>query len=220
MIGPILLAGGLSGCDSSDFSPATPAAPAAPPQILPQAPQSCTFRMSELEYSDRVAWFTYDVRWFPPQDSGSAPIYQYEVGVYRAASRGYLEDDNSYVIEDVRELPTAYKTVRANDSATTDDLHEVEDIVSFPICEFIAANEDLLFGAEVSSVSSVGKSTPFTCVHAQELWEAIVLPVSASESWNDYYSSRCNPRAAHRNPEGRTGALSPPEPLLLKPLTK
>lgn len=187
----------VSACGSQRSSP-TPPIPAVP-QVLPQAPTSCTFRTTPLVFEDRVAAFFYDVRWFPPQESGSATVTSYELEIRREAVQGTIGEDG-YSVTSSRPLPTVYKNVPANPSTTTVDLHTAEDAVTFPICEFIAAREDLYFFLEVRAVSSVGKSMPTVCVDADRLWEGIVVTVSARDSNRTYYEQLCRPETALRLP--------------------
>ena len=164
---------------------AGPTAPAAPPKVLPQAPTSCIYRVGQPDIDDRVGWFHYDVRWFPPEQHGSDPVTSYEVELIREAVTG-TSTPQGYQIESSRNLPVVKKTERAK-TGTTNDLHSIADIVSFPLCDFLSRGEDLVFRSKVRATSAAGMSLPSTCVEAEELWDGIVFYIyTARDYWNYY----------------------------------
>ena len=189
-------------CDSS-----TPTAPAAPPKVLPQAPMSCTFRVDGPYFDDRVGWFPYDIRWFPPEQAGSDRITSYEVELIRAAVIGESTPEG-YRIQQNRNMPEVKRTVPAK-TGTTNDLHTVDDIVTFPVCELLSRGEDLMFRSKVRATSAAGMSLPATCVDADRLWDGIVLFIHhAANYWRHFCNAAGNspPEAA---PEWVRGIDSP-----------
>ncbi len=173
-------------CDNGGGGPTTLAPP---PKVLPQAPTSCTYRMDTAYYDDRVGRFSYDVRWFPPEQSGSDPVTTYEVEIIRAGVKGTSDASGFYHVTSQRHLPVANVTVRAK-TATTDDLHTYNDAVTFPVCEMLARGEDLGFWANVRARSAAGLSLPFDCVDADDLVPGIIWLIGSDRG--QYWSSRCN----------------------------
>ena len=185
---------------NSDSGPTTPRQPAAPPKVLPQAPMSCTFRVDGPHFDDRVGWFSYDVRWFPPGQQGADPVTSYEVELGRAAVTGHITSEG-YQIQSTRMLPLVKKTVRAN-TGTTNDLHRIDDIATFPVCEFFAQGEDLTFASQVSARSAAGLSLWTTCVEADRLWDGIVLYIAnAPDFWNYYCNNAAGAPPTVRAPD-------------------
>ena len=180
----LILAALAVSCDSGG-----PTAPTTPPKVLPQTPTSCTFRTDRPYFDDRVGWFAYDVRWFPPEQQGSDPVTTYEVELTRAAVIGDVNSQGVYEIEQTRNMPVVTQTVRAK-TGTTNDLHSINDVATFPVCEMLVRNEDLLFRAKVRANSVAGMSLPFACVDAQRLWDGIVLTIADDSS--GYWRYHCN----------------------------
>ena len=186
-VGPLLVALTALSCGSDG-----PTTPAAPPKVLPQAPTSCTFRVDRPYFDDRVGWFAYDIRWFPPEQQGSDPVTSYEVDVVREALKGTLNADGVLEISSSRNLPAAKQTVRAK-TGTTNDVHSIADVATFPVCEMLARGEDLGFRATVRARSAAGWSLPFTCVDAHRLWDGIVWTIANNTT--GYWHSWCNAAA-------------------------
>ena len=171
-------------CDTS--GPTTPPAQPAPPKVLPQAPTSCTFRVDGPYIDDRVGWFRYDVRWFPPEQSGSDPITTYEVEIARSALKGRIGSDGFYEVDSHRMLARVTNTVRAK-TGTTNDLHSIDDIATFPLCEFLAQGEDFAVAMQVTARSAAGQSFPATCVEPRQRWDNVVVYIAQrSDVWNYY----------------------------------
>ena len=189
-------------CDSSG-----PTAPAAPPKVLPQAPMSCTYRVDGPYFDDRVGWFPYDIRWFPPEQQGSDPVTSYEVQLIRAAVTGESTPEGYRIVQN-RNMPEVKRTVRAK-TGTTNDLHSVEDIATFPICELLSRGEDLLFQSNVRATSAAGMSLAATCVDAERLWDGIVLFIHSRGDYWRHFCGAAGSAPVGQAPEWVRGLLPP-----------
>ena len=132
-----------------------------------------------------MGWFRYDIRWFPPEQAGSDRLTSYEVELIRAAVIGESTPEG-YQIQQNRNMPEVKRTVPAK-TGTTNDLHSIDDIVTFPVCELLSRGEDLMFRSRVRATSAAGMSLPATCVDAHRLWDGIVLFIyHAADYWRNF----------------------------------
>ena len=136
--------------------------------------------------------FAYDIRWFPPEQPGSDAVTSYEAEIRRAVVTGGPGPDGIYRFDSFRELPVVTRTVHAK-TATTNDLHTIEDIATFPLCELLLQGEDFAFAARVTARSAAGVSLPATCVSAPGRAESIVYRITQHR---DYWSYQCNATGA------------------------